>query len=151
MLILLETVSAPAVSDGHLYFTSQDGKLYCARIKHQAVIWKYDSKAQIETSPLVQGGKVVFGNIKGWVSAVDAKSGNLVWQYKANEAVYSSAAGFGGKVFFGTNSDVLVCLDGSTGSIVWRAPFKADVVTAPAIAKDRIVVAGADGKVCTLK
>ena len=25
-------VSAPAVKDGHLYFTSQDGKIYCARI-----------------------------------------------------------------------------------------------------------------------
>ena len=43
--------------DGHLYFTSQDGRIYCARIKHQAVIWNYDSKSQIETSPLVEEGR----------------------------------------------------------------------------------------------
>ncbi|MGD9666062.1 MAG: PQQ-binding-like beta-propeller repeat protein, partial [Synergistaceae bacterium] len=46
---------------------------------------------------------------------------------------------------------VLVCLDGKTGNVVWRAPFDADVLTSPAIAEDRIVIAGADGKVCTLK
>jgi outer membrane protein assembly factor BamB len=134
-----------------LYFTSQDGKLYCARIKHQAVIWRYDSKAQIETSPLVQNNKVIFGNIKGWVTALDAKNGTFVWQYKANEAVYSSPAGFNGRVFFGTNSKVLVCLDDETGNLLWRAPFKASIVTSPAIATNCIVVASTDGKVTTLK
>ena len=131
--------------------TSQDGKIYCARIKHQAVIWNYDSKAQIETSPLVEDGRVVFGNIRGWVTSLDALTGSPVWKYKANESVYSSPAAFSGKIFFGTNSNVLVCLDGKTGSVVWRAPFNADVLTSPAIAGDRIVVAGADGKVCTLQ
>ena len=57
----------------------------------------------------------------------------------------------GGRVFFGTNSNVLVCLDAASGSLLWRAPFNADVVTSPAIGRDRIIVAGADGKVCTLK
>ena len=48
----LDNIGSPPQRTGLLlYFTSQDGKLYCARIKHEAVIWSYDAKAQIETSP----------------------------------------------------------------------------------------------------
>ena len=75
-------VSAPAVGTA-TSITSQDGRIYCARIKHQAVIWNYDSKSQIETS-LVEEGRVVFGNIMGWVTSLDALTGSLVWKYKAN-------------------------------------------------------------------
>ena len=85
------------------------------------------------------------------MTSLNAMTGEVVWKYKANESVYSSPAAFSGKIFFGTNSDVLVCLDGKTGNVVWRAPFDADVLTSPAIAKDRIVITGADGKVCVLR
>ena len=145
-----EIKSAPSISDGLLYFTSQDGKLYCAKIKHQAVIWSYDSKAQIETSPLIQNNKVIFGNIGGWVTALDAKSGKVLWKYKANEAVYSSPAGINGNIIFGTNDNSLICLD-DNGKFIWSTPLDGNITTAPAVAENRIIVTSTDGKVTSIK
>ena len=143
--------AAPAAADGLLYFTSQDGKIYCARIKHQAVIWRYDAKAQIETAPLVHNGKVVFGDISGNVTALNTQTGAKAWSYNTGGSVFSSAAALGDRIYIGSNSDSLYALDINTGSLAWQLPLEGDVTATPAVTGERVIVPTAAGSVCAVR
>ncbi len=101
---------APAYRDGKLYFTSDDGYLYCLRARSGRLLWKYkgsyaDRKVlgneriisiwPARGGPVVSDGVVYFASgilsFEGiFVHAVDADTGESLWTNSSSGAIWSN-------------------------------------------------------------
>ncbi|MGB9915654.1 MAG: PQQ-binding-like beta-propeller repeat protein [Candidatus Bathyarchaeales archaeon] len=91
--------SSPAVADGVIYFSSEDGYLYAVSIASGREVWRVYLGAGI-SSPAVASGKVLVTCKPSDVVAVDATSGTQVWrQPLGEEAGFGSPLVVGSRVF----------------------------------------------------
>ncbi|MEM2130685.1 MAG: NosD domain-containing protein, partial [Candidatus Bathyarchaeia archaeon] len=91
--------SSPAVADGVVYFSSEDGYLYAVSIASGRQVWRIHLGAEIG-SPTVASGKVLVTCKPSDVVAIDAKSGAQVWrQSLGEEAGFGSPLVVGSRVF----------------------------------------------------
>lgn len=96
---------APAVTGGRVYFSGQDGRIYCLNAATFTPVWVTDLRhadpahnqpvthrvnAEGWSSPLVIDGRVYVGfgesesNTFGFMYCLDADSGNVVWLFATN-------------------------------------------------------------------
>ena len=68
-------VTSPAVSDGVVYFGSEDDHLYAVDIKTGKEKWKFESGDSIYYTPVVSDGVVYFGSKDKHLYALDTKTG----------------------------------------------------------------------------
>jgi outer membrane protein assembly factor BamB len=94
--------SSPAVSDGMVFFGSDDTYLYAVDIKTGQEKWKFKTEGRVESSPAVSDGMVFFGSSDHYLYAVNIKTGQEKWKFKTEGAVESSPAVSDGMVFFGS-------------------------------------------------
>ncbi|MEM2969280.1 MAG: right-handed parallel beta-helix repeat-containing protein [Candidatus Bathyarchaeia archaeon] len=91
--------SSPAVADGVVYFSSEDGYLYAVSIASGREVWRVHLGAGI-SSPAVAAGKVLVTCKPGDVVAINAESGAQVWrQSLGEEAGFGSPLVVGSRVF----------------------------------------------------
>jgi outer membrane protein assembly factor BamB len=62
------------LSDGVLYFTSYDGKLYALEASSGKKLGSFDSGAEIYSSPAVSNNMVYFGANNGYFYCLQAAS-----------------------------------------------------------------------------
>ncbi|MGB9841263.1 MAG: PQQ-binding-like beta-propeller repeat protein, partial [Candidatus Bathyarchaeales archaeon] len=100
--------SSPAVADGVVYFSSEDGYLYAVSIASGRQVWRIHLGASIG-SPAVAAGKVLVTCKPSDVVAVDATSGAQVWrQSLGKEAGFGSPLVVGSRVFVNGKCNVHV-------------------------------------------
>ena len=114
--------------------------------------------------PAIEGDRLYVSNDEGRVLAINANSGDVLWdsevaptrkegsklffwRRKSIDGVLSGgpAAGNGMVVAGGRNGEV-VALDAETGAERWRAKVTSEVIAAPLITPDRIIVRSNDGR-----
>jgi len=129
-----EVRSIPEVSDGVVYFCSDDGALYALDTKTGKEKWKFETGAGVCSSPAVSDGAVYFGSYDHYLYAVDIKTGKEKWKFKTGDAVYSSPAVVDGVVYVGSGDHHLYAVDIKTGAEKWKFKTGFWVYSSPAVA-----------------
>lgn len=104
--------------------------------------------------PTVAYGKLYSASREGLAVAVDANSGKKVWSRDLSdiegkrgffEASISARVAGGpisglGKVYYGTENGYMFALDANTGELLWKQSVKGEVISAPDIDSNVLVV-----------
>jgi outer membrane protein assembly factor BamB len=115
--------------------------------------------------PAIEGDRLYVSNDEGRVLAMDVNTGDTLWdsevvktgkqgshvffwRRKAIDGGLTGGPGVGnGLVVAGGRNGEIVALDAETGAERWRARATSEVITAPLVTPDRIVVRSNDGRV----
>jgi outer membrane protein assembly factor BamB len=143
-------ISSPAVGDGKVFITSNDGVLHALDANDGRVLWEVDQHNLGYSSPLYHDGLVYCAISNGGnVFAVDANTGKFVWQNKTGSDIYdSSFTHSDGHVFIGNVDGTFSSLDAKTGKIAWQYQLgPGHVLCSPAADDDRVFIANMAGNV----
>jgi len=134
--------SDPALSEGVVYFGSDDNHLYAVDIQTGEEKWKFETGDGVYSSPALSDGVVYFGSDDNHLYALDAKTGEEKWKFETGGEVYSSPAVLNGVVYFGSGDDHLYTLDAKTGEEKWKFKTEGGVYS-PAVSEG-VVYFGSD-------
>jgi outer membrane protein assembly factor BamB len=144
--------SSPAIIDGKVFITSENGRVYCLDESTGALIWDQSIGGGYgwSSSPAVHDNKVFVGANDGKVYCLDANSGGIIWDYQTGGNVESSPAVADGKVFIGSRDGYVYCLGETTGSFIWSYPTGEIHMSSPAVADGKVFIGSYDHNVYCL-
>jgi outer membrane protein assembly factor BamB len=156
-----EFVAAPSIADGTVYVTTSvppegfapgfQGSLLAVDAATGELRWEVASHGDGQgTAPAVHGDLVIAGSHGlGVVAAYHRDTGAPAWHYglEVSGGVSSSilVSGDGYVVGGAQLDDRIFILDATTGELVWDQPVGESVLSSPAYADGRLVVADSDG------
>jgi len=73
-------------------------------------LWRFPTKARVDSSPAVAAGRVYVGSSDGHLYVLDAATGTKRSEFDAGSAIVSSPAIASNRVLFGSQDGVLYCL-----------------------------------------
>jgi outer membrane protein assembly factor BamB len=121
-------LSTPAVLNGVVYISSNDGSLHAIRLEDQHLIWKteignsegFSTVKYSISSPIVVEDRIYVGSNNGKVFALDASDGTIQWEYQTESWVWSKPAYDNGLIYIGSDDRFLYALDAGSGDLVWK-------------------------------
>jgi outer membrane protein assembly factor BamB len=115
-------IASPAVGDGKVFISTNDGILHALDIKDRREIWRIDWLKMGYSSPLFHDGRVYCAlSDEGKTFMADAASGQIKWIADTGSVIYDSSFAFGGgRVFIGCVNGVLNCINAGDGRIDWQ-------------------------------
>jgi len=142
-------VSSPAVANGVVFFTAEDGNVHALNASTGANVWSFYTGLALLSSPAVVNGVVYVGmpgNVGG-VMALNANTGAKLWSFpvSANECSPTVANGV---VYIGGDGNTYA-LSANTGAKLWSYPV-ACANNAPAVANGVVYTGSNDGNVYAL-
>ncbi len=146
--------SRPAVMDGAVYFSSDDGYLFAVEAATGKQTWKFDLGRPLaprkpipeawdymQSSPAAADGLVFAGGPNMKFFAVDAGTGQEKWSLQIGLYMRSSPAVVEGVVYFGDWLGKLYALDAQTGQEKWTFNTYGPVIPSPTVV-DGVVYVG---------
>ncbi len=133
--------SSPVVSNGTVYFGSDDRSFYAVDAKSGEEKWKFDTGGPIQCSPAIIYGNALFGSADGYMYAVNMKTGRQVWKFKTGGDIFSSPSVSGRNVYFGSADGNVYALDALTGAKKWTRKTRGKIDSSPAV-DDGLVFVG---------
>ncbi len=100
--------------------------------------------------PAVAGGRLFAADLDGEIHAYDAASGRRLWS-KEVEAFSGGPGASDTLVVAGTLNGAAIAFDAETGEERWRARVSSEVIAAPVLQDDYVIVAANDGRTHALK
>lgn len=100
--------------------------------------------------PAIAGGRAYFASVDGEIAAFDAASGKRLW----GNTLESFGGGPGANesmVVAGTLNGAVIAFDAETGAELWRAKVSSEVISAPVISGETVIVVANDGRTHALK
>jgi outer membrane protein assembly factor BamB len=146
-------ITAPAVGDGLVFVSTNDGILHALSTKDGTEAWKFDQKKMGYSSPLYHEGRVYFAlSDEGKTFCCDAKTGELKWTCDTGSVIYDSSFTFGGgHVFIGNVNGVVNAIDAETGKLSWQYRMAPGHLLGSPVADDSHVFMGSmSGEVIAL-
>jgi outer membrane protein assembly factor BamB len=140
------SVFSPAVSNGYVYVTNLDGKLYCLNAGTGTNEWEYETGSQAPSSPAVTGNYVYIGGYDSNVHCLNENTGEKAWEYTTGDVIVSSPAISNGYVYVTSFDGKLHCLNAATGEKVWEYEIGGYVGTSPAVSDGYVYVGGYEDK-----
>jgi outer membrane protein assembly factor BamB len=137
--------SSPAVSNGTVYFGSQDYSLYAVDAESGEKRWEFITGSWVDSSPVIAGGKIYFGSNDSYLYAVDAGSGSKVWAFKTEYPVKSTPAFADGKIYIRSDDYFLYAVDSEDGTEIWRYDTSSTTGSSPAVAGGIVYIGSGDG------
>ena len=158
-------VSSAVISDGVLYFGSDDGNVYAVDAASGRQVWKRATGGPVAATPAVAGGLVYVGSYDGRFYAFDARTGSTRWRFTTAgerrfeakhlhgllpkqqtiadpfDVFLSSPVVAAGVVYFGSGDGNVYALDAATGELKWKFQT-GDVVHASPAYADGVVYVG---------
>jgi outer membrane protein assembly factor BamB len=111
--------SSPAVSNGVIYFGSDDKKVYGLNLDGTKK-WSYLTGDMVRSSPAVDSGTVYVGSNDNSIYALDAITGTKKWSFATgNDILQASPLVANGKVYMGSIDGNFYALDPATGAMLW--------------------------------
>jgi outer membrane protein assembly factor BamB len=160
----------PAVVEGSVYISSDDGALYALDAETGAIRWCWKTLAAIVfSSPTAVDGIVYVSDSGGWVYALDATDGGHLWSRNVSARIRSSPVVADDRVYVGTASQGrgcpatgtetptanaeqamtnpcgIVVLAARTGRVVVTVGTEGDVMEAPVVIDGAIYAGDSDG------
>jgi outer membrane protein assembly factor BamB len=121
------------VSNGSVYFGSQDTYIYCLDARVGSLIWKFQTGYKVRSTPAVVGGKLYSGADDGNIYCLDAVTGDQIWKkdidgtyhgeleypFAGQWMVRSSPIIVGNRLYVGALDGKVYCLNTADGNTVW--------------------------------
>ncbi len=150
-------ITSPAVGDGKVFISTNDGILHGLKIEDGSELWKIDWKNMGYSSPIYVNGKVYCGlSDHGRVFCVDANTGEFKWTADTGSVIYDSSFcyggdGSGGNVFVGCVDGTLSALNAETGKIDYQYKLPPGHLLGSPVADEKCVYVGSmSGQVVAL-
>ena len=151
--------SSPVVSDGLVYFGSDDGQFYALNASNGTKIWNSTGPGQIFANgfgfnPAMVANGIVYvssGNAASQFLALNASNGTLIWNITIGSGISRSAPALAnGIVYFGASDNNLYALNASNGTQIWNFTTLNVVRSSPAVANGIIYVGSNDFQIRAL-
>ena len=136
--------SSPAVSNGVVYFGSDDSNLYAIDALKGKEKWRFQTGGTVDSSPAVSNGIVYVGSHDSNLYAIDALTGKEKWQFRTRGVVDSSPAVSNGVVYVGSYTNNLYAIDALTGKEKWQFKTGGTVWSSPAVSNGIVYVGSYD-------
>lgn len=146
-------VRSPVVSDGIVYFGSDDWYVRAANAVTGQIIWTSPKLSDgVTAAPVVANGKVVVGTWSGYIHALDANTGQAVWSFPGGGVMFSSPSVENGILYIGSGYEWVYAIDINTGQQIWRFNGAHDSVWgSPAIYDGKLYIQDLAGYIYALK
>ena len=99
----------------------------------------------LKLKPSVRGNIIYAANASGMVQAVEKTTGNILWSKQLSQGVVSGPTVADGYIALGTSKSNVVLLRQSDGSELQQLKVSGDVLSKPAITKNKVIVKTIDG------
>ena len=140
-------LSTPAIKDGRVYLTTQDGRVVALDETTGSLIWEHSNQGGIESSPAVAGNMLFYGGKNSQIMALNADTGDEVWTFETGGPVLGSPIVSQGVVYIGSGDNNLYALDAMTGKRRWGFETGNWITNAPVLSDNILVVSSLDGRV----
>jgi len=124
---------SPVISNGRVYFGSQDNYIYCLDARNGDLIWKYLTDYKVRSTPAVVDGRVYTGADDGSIHCINAVTGVEIWtedidgtyngelefRFAGQWMMRSSPIIVGNRLYVGALDGKVYCLDTADGSVEW--------------------------------
>lgn len=113
-----------------------------------SVLWQANigNSQQAVFGPAVADGSVYAAASDGTIARLDAASGKQLWRISAGERLTGGVGAGAGLVLVGSGKGEVLAFD-SSGTALWKARVSSEVLAAPQVAQDVVVVRSADGRI----
>ena len=113
-----------------------------------STLWQANigNSQQAVFSPAVAGDSVYAAAYDGAITRLDAGSGKQLWRINAGERLAGGVGSDGKLVAVGSGKGEVLAFD-TTGTALWKAQVSSEVLAAPQVADDVVVVRSADGRI----
>lgn len=149
--------SSPIVSNGLVYITSSDNKLYAFSALTGAKQWEvstgnYVTKGSfIYSSPSIVNGVVYVGSDDRSVYAFNASTGQRLWvSLPTGGPIFSSPTVVNGILYIGSTDHKVYALDATSGKQLWVVPTGGEVYSSPAVFNNVVYIGSDDSKLYAL-
>ena len=146
--------SSPAITNGVVYFASNNSYFYALNSTSGAVIWKVKTISIVDSSPTVVNGVVYFGLLwngyGGYLDALNTTDGSLIWQFTCSGGIESSPAVTNGVVYAGSSNRNVYALNATNGALIWSFLTGGSIFSSPAIVNGVVYIGSRDGKLYAL-
>ena len=146
----------PAISNGTVFFGSDDGNLYAVDAQNGDLKWKFLTQGIVRSRPAIEGELVYFASDDGYLYALEAQSGTQAWRtdignYLPREErlnhmgghdssptdydyMQSSPVVMGGRIYIGSLDGNVYSLAADTGKVNWTFKTGQKVRATPTLA-----------------
>jgi outer membrane protein assembly factor BamB len=134
------------VSDGIVYFGSDDKNVYALDAVTGDVVWVTSTGAKVQSSPAVTDDMVFVGDTDGRLYGLKADSGTIEWMTETGAVIetYSPSVA-NGVVYMVFGDDDLSAFDAATGALLWKGSTDGNGILAPSIADGAIYIGTSTG------
>jgi len=130
-------------SDGETLFVGTFGsKLLALRASNGEERWSRDTTNWVWSGPALDNGVIYFADVAGTVYALEAETGREVWApVKPGGQMRARPALAGDLLYVGDRDGNLFALDRATGAVRHTQSLKGQILAAPLVADDVLLVA----------
>jgi len=113
--------SAPAFSNGRIYFGQQGGEehFYCINASDGSLMWK-QTLGWVWASPNISGGKIFIPAVNGYVNCLREKDGAILWRHRTNGGAHPCPPVEDGIVYFGSWDRFIYAFAVEDGRLLWK-------------------------------
>jgi outer membrane protein assembly factor BamB len=137
--------SSPIISNGRVFVSSMDGRIYCFDMTNGDILWDYATLGQITSTPAYYNGMVYVGSQDSYFYCIDAEDGSLAWSFDTNFMIESSPTIKDDRVYFGSSDGSLYCLNANSGSLIWSFPTGNVIWSSPAVTDEHVYFGDLNG------
>ncbi|HEX7417521.1 MAG TPA: PQQ-binding-like beta-propeller repeat protein, partial [Steroidobacteraceae bacterium] len=94
----------------------------------------------------VDGERAYASGRQGDVAAFDLKSGKKVWDVRLKVKLSGGTGAGNGLVVVGSSKGEVIALEAASGAVRWKAHVGGEVLSAPVVAAQTVIVRAVDGK-----
>ncbi|HSY65168.1 MAG TPA: PQQ-binding-like beta-propeller repeat protein [Terriglobales bacterium] len=141
--------SSPAVTNGVVYVSSEDGSVFALNARTGATLWSYSTGAYVG-SVAVANGAVYFSTFNGKVYALNARTGATLWSKSNSNYTDADVTIANGVVYVGSLGGAIYALNARTGKTLWSYITGSYVFSAPAVVNGVVYVGSNDHNVYAL-
>lgn len=141
-----EVFSSASIVNGMAFIGADDDYLYSLDTKTGAVLTKFKTGGEVQSTPAFGPSKVYFGSNDSKVYCL-SHTGVWLWNYTTGGPVLSSPAVADGKVYFGSDDGYFYALDANTGTFLSKFYTGNKVKSSPAVADGTVFVGSDNGKI----
>jgi outer membrane protein assembly factor BamB len=101
--------SSAALVNGRVIVGGRDKSVHAIDAASGKNVWKFTTRARVDSSPAVSGGRIYVGSSDGRLYVLDAATGQKRWEFEAGEAITTSPAIAAGRLVVGAQDGRLYC------------------------------------------
>lgn len=117
----------PVISNGRLFFGTQDGKAYALSVFDGATLWATTMPGSVVMTAAVEGNIVVFTTLNGYVLGLNVQTGAVLWSVNTKYAITTAPCIHKNRVFTANHRGYARAIDLQTGTVLWQKRLSAPV------------------------